>query len=161
MSATSENPAPSDILPPPSQPPPSTPDELAAMEILFKNTKATDNSSTSVAPWLLAEFTTHKNRLIKGQYNTNLIILKNFAYIQTITMQLPRTSISTQLTLTNLSTPLKMMALFQISSVIWKAHKPTHQALLNFKNFGTPTPKTSKTLAFKLSSHTRTTGLPP
>jgi hypothetical protein len=55
------------VNPEPSQQIPSTPDELAAMEILYKNAKATDNNTTSVAPWLLAEFTTHKNRLIKGQ----------------------------------------------------------------------------------------------
>ena len=67
MSSISENPNPSPAPVSPPQAPPSSPDELAAMEILFKNTKATDNSSTSVAPWLLAEFNTHKSRLIKGE----------------------------------------------------------------------------------------------
>jgi len=69
MSNTSEPPAPT--APPSTQQPPSTSDELAAMEILYKNTKATENNATSVAPWLLEEFTTHKNRLIKGQFQTS------------------------------------------------------------------------------------------
>jgi hypothetical protein len=56
--------------PPPAQP--SSPDEVEAMEAMFKNAKATENEPTSVAPWLLKDFTTHKNRLIKGLSAFNL-----------------------------------------------------------------------------------------
>lgn len=52
----------SDNAPPPHQP---SPDEIAAIETLYKNTKANDGI-TSVAPWLLQEFSLHKARLIKG-----------------------------------------------------------------------------------------------
>jgi hypothetical protein len=64
MSSISEQHSP--MPPPPTQPPISSPDEIAEMEALYKNTKAQEAEVTSVAPWLLNEFTTHKNRLIKG-----------------------------------------------------------------------------------------------
>lgn len=115
MSDTSEK---TDTLNVNPQPPiPSTPDELAAMEALYKNTKATDNSATSVAPWLLEEFTTHKNRLIKGQSKNNLskIITNSLINFKT---QPPRTITYTQSILTGLSAPLKMMELSHPSSMI-------------------------------------------
>jgi hypothetical protein len=54
--------------PPPHQP---SPDEVAAMESLYKNTKATDKETT-VAHWLLQEFTTHKARITKGSKDLHL-----------------------------------------------------------------------------------------
>jgi hypothetical protein len=36
------------------------------MDQLVKNLKPTENDNTSVAGWLLKEFTIHKDRIIKG-----------------------------------------------------------------------------------------------
>jgi hypothetical protein len=54
-----------DSDPQPPNPHQHSPDEVAAIEALYKNTKANDGEIT-VAPWLFQEFSVHKARIIKG-----------------------------------------------------------------------------------------------
>jgi len=90
---------PTSNMPSSTQAPPPTPDEIAAMEALYKITKATDTEITSVAPWLLKEFTTHKSRLIKGIDYIKTPPLKK--PLKIITIQLPKNIASTPSILTN------------------------------------------------------------
>jgi len=50
----------------PSPPPAAQPDESTRIADMFKNMSAQGEDTPSVAPWLLQDFASHKERLIKG-----------------------------------------------------------------------------------------------